>query len=50
MRSSGVWTREVCAVQGSGLEVCLQFRGWTRGVCAVQGSGLERCAQFRGLD
>ena len=24
---SGVWIRGVSAIQGSGLEVCLQFRG-----------------------
>ena len=40
------------AIQGSGLEGCLQFRGldyrgvcnsgvWIRGVSAIQGSGLE---------
>ena len=46
------------AIQGSGLEGCLQFRVWIRGVpgvwirgvSAVQGSGLEGCLQFRGLD
>ena len=49
------------AIQGSGLEECLQFRGldlrcvcnsgvWIRGVSAIQGSGLEGCLQFRGLD
>ena len=49
------------AIQGSGLEGCLQFRGWIRGVSAIQGgwirgvsaiqgSGLEGCLQFRGLD
>ena len=38
------------AIQGSGLEGCLQFRGldW-RGVCN-SGSGLEECLQFKGLD
>ena len=51
----------VCAIQGSGLEVCLQLRVWIRGgvcnsgvwirgVSAIQGSGLEGCLQFRGLD
>ena len=38
------------AIQGSGLEKCLQFRVWIRGVSAIQGSGLEGCLQFRGLD
>ena len=49
------------AIQGSGLEGCLQFRGldwrgvynsrvWIRGVSTIQGSGLKGCLQFRGLD
>ena len=46
------------AIQESGLEGCLQFRGldlrgvcnsgvWIRGVSAIQGAGLEGCLQFR---
>ena len=35
----GVWSRGVSAVQGSGLEECLQFR--IREVSAIQRSGLE---------
>ena len=49
------------AIQGSGLEECLQFRDldwrgvcnsgiWIRGVSAIQGSGLEECLQFRDLE
>ena len=45
-----VHIRGVSAIQESGLEGCLQFRGWIRGVSAIQGSGLEGCLQFRGLD
>ena len=58
--NSGVWVRRVSAIQGSGLEGCLQFRGldwrgvcnsgvWIGGVSAIQGSGLEGCLQFRDL-
>ena len=50
MCNSGVWIRGVSAIQGSGLEGCLQFRVWIREVSAIQGSGLEGCLQFRGLD
>ena len=32
-----VWIRGVSALQGSGLEGCLQFRVWIRGVSAIQG-------------
>ena len=39
--NSGVWIRGVSAIQGSGLEECLQL---------IQGSGLEGCLLFRGLD
>ena len=35
------------AIQGSGLEGCLQFRVWIRDELAIQGSGLEGCLQFR---
>ena len=37
----------VPAIQGCGLEGCLQFRVWIRRLFAIQGSGLERCLQFR---
>ena len=32
-----VHIRGVSAIQGSGLEGCLQFRVWIRGVSAIQG-------------
>ena len=35
--NSRVWIRGVSAIQGSGLEGCLQFRVWIRGVSAIQG-------------
>ena len=35
------------AIQGSGLEGCLQFRGLDWRVPATQGAGLEGCLQFR---
>ena len=38
------------AIQGSGLEGCVQIRVWIRGVSAIQRSGLEGCLQLRGLD
>ena len=43
------------AIQGAGLEGCLQFGSgvWIRGMSAIQGAGLEGCLQFgscRGLD
>ena len=38
------------AIQGSGSEGCLKFRGPIRGVSAIQGSGSEGCLRFRGPD